>query len=212
MFYDITQKNIIGDVFKKEVEFEVENENGEKETHTGENVYFLEALSDEELRELNIAKVARVALDEELKAYQTIEEQSALNTQTNIYTQKEVAVDMPLTEAKAQCLMQVNDAYEANIEELLKEHIPQSEMLTFETQERESRAYLQSKNESDAPTMKLIAENRGVALEALCTKAVQKATLYRQASATLIGKRQGLQDRIEQVNNIEDLRTIKWEE
>ena len=117
-----------------------------------------------------------------------------------------------LTELKAIKLLEINNAYETAILSVQREHIPQTEMLSFETQERESKAYKDSgyTDTSLCPFMQSIATARGVDLKALCDKALEKATLYRQASGMLIGKRQGLQDRIEQIQTKEDLESISW--
>lgn len=117
-----------------------------------------------------------------------------------------------LTELKAIKLIEINNAYENAILSVQKEYIPQTEMLSFETQERESKAYKDSgyTDASLCPFMQSIANARGVDLKTLCDKALEKATLYRQASGMLIGKRQGLQDKIEQVQTKEDLEGISW--
>ncbi|EAI4028571.1 hypothetical protein D0W43_05195 [Campylobacter coli] len=118
-----------------------------------------------------------------------------------------------LTEMKAVKLIEINKDYESAILKVQKDYIPQSEMLSFETQEKESLAYKNSnyKDTSLCPFMQAIATARGIDLRTLCDKALEKATLYRQASGALIGKRQCLQDRIELVQSLEDLNLITWE-
>ncbi|EAI8891279.1 hypothetical protein CRL56_07765 [Campylobacter coli] len=118
-----------------------------------------------------------------------------------------------LTEMKAVKLIEINKNYESAILKVQKDYIPQSEMLSFETQEKESLAYKNSnyKDTSLCPFMQAIATARGIDLRTLCDKALEKATLYRQASGALIGKRQCLQDRIELVQSLEDLNLITWE-
>lgn len=118
-----------------------------------------------------------------------------------------------LTEMKAIKLIEINKAYENAILKVQTEYIPQSEMLSFETQERESLAYKNSnyQDTSLCPFMQAISTSRGMDLRTLCDKAIEKATLYRQASGALIGKRQCLQDRIELVQSLEDLNLITWE-
>lgn len=119
-----------------------------------------------------------------------------------------------LTEMKAIKLIEINKDYESAILKVQKDYIPQSEMLSFETQERESLAYKNSKYKDTrlCPFMQAIATARGIDLKTLCDKALEKATLYRQASGALIGKRQCLQDRIELVQSLEDLNLITWED
>ncbi|EJK6696928.1 TPA: hypothetical protein R1684_001617 [Campylobacter coli] len=118
-----------------------------------------------------------------------------------------------LTEMKAIKLIEINKDYEKAILKVQKDYIPQSEMLSFETQERESLAYKNSKYQDTSlcPFMQAIATARGMDLRTLCDKAIEKATLYRQASGALIGKRQGLQDRVEMVQSLEELNLITWE-
>ncbi|EOI0504292.1 hypothetical protein ACMF3Y_001556 [Campylobacter coli] len=118
-----------------------------------------------------------------------------------------------LTEMKAMKLIEINKAYESSILKVQTEHIPQTEMLSFETQERESKAYKNSnyQDTSTCPFMQAISTARGMDLRTLCDKAIEKATLYRQASGALIGKRQGLQDRVEMVQNLDELNLITWE-
>ncbi|EIJ3186184.1 hypothetical protein LIW29_000162 [Campylobacter jejuni] len=118
-----------------------------------------------------------------------------------------------LTEMKALKIIEINKAYESAILSVQTEHIPNTEMLSFEIQERESLAYKNSnyQDTSLCPFMVAISTARGMDLRTLCDKALEKATLYRQASCMLIGKRQGLQDRVEQVQSLEDLNLIIWE-
>ncbi|EJV5811604.1 hypothetical protein N7H64_001210 [Campylobacter jejuni] len=118
-----------------------------------------------------------------------------------------------LTEMKAIKLIEINKAYENAILKVQKDYIPQSEMLSFETQERESLAYKNSnyQDTSLCPFMQAIATARGIDLRTLCDKAIEKATLYRQASGALIGKRQGLQDRVEMVQSLDELNSITWD-
>ncbi|MFX3627735.1 hypothetical protein ACD574_02185 [Campylobacter sp. LH-2024] len=109
-------------------------------------------------------------------------------------------------------LDEINQSYGKAIDAIQKEYIPVTEMLTFETQERESLEYKKNGYSDDnvCPTMKAISISRGMNLKDLCDKAILKATLYRQAIGGLIGKRQGLQDKIEQVKTLEELESIVW--
>ncbi|EGF1228656.1 hypothetical protein IB030_000117 [Campylobacter jejuni] len=118
-----------------------------------------------------------------------------------------------LTEMKSIKLNEINQAYESAIKLVQQDYIPATEMLSFETQERESIAYKNSnyQDTSLCPFMQTIATARGIDLRTLCDKAIEKATLYRQASGALIGKRQGLQDRVELVQSLDELNLIVWD-
>ena len=117
-----------------------------------------------------------------------------------------------LADVKALRLKALNAEFDALIAKALGEVVPQTEMLTWEAQERESNAFLNSnpRNESLAPTMVGIATARGVDLEALCQKCVAKSEKYRQFSATMIGKRQRFQDAIESAKTQEEVWEIKF--
>lgn len=122
--------------------------------------------------------------------------------------------DKLLKKLKEVKLITINKHYEEIILSVQKEHIPVTEMLSFETQERESLAYKASnyKDESVCPTMKAIATARNKNLKELCDKALQKASTYRNAIGVLIGKRQLLQDKVGLATSVEELDTILWSE
>ncbi|EAI4622899.1 hypothetical protein BBZ06_03210 [Campylobacter coli] len=154
---------------------------------------------------------------EEIKAgTKAVKEYCLINNELELLKQYLPLVligDELLTEMKEIKLIEINKDYESAILKVQKDYIPQSEMLSFETQEKESLAYKNSnyKDTSLCPFMQAIATARGIDLRTLCDKALEKATLYRQASGALIGKRQCLQDRIELVKRLEDLNLITWE-
>ncbi len=117
-----------------------------------------------------------------------------------------------LADVKALRLKALNAEFDTLIAKALGEVVPSTEMLTWEAQERESNAFLNSnpRNESLAPTMVGIATARGVDLEALCQKCVAKSKKYRQFSAAMIGKRQRFQDAIESAKTQEEVWDIKF--
>lgn len=107
---------------------------------------------------------------------------------------------------------ELNNDFNALIEKTLGEAVPQTEMLTWETQERESKEFLQSspRDSTLAPTMAMIAQNRGVDLEILCQKCLEKSEKYRSISAIMIGKRQKFQDTIEQAQSQEEVWSVEF--
>lgn len=117
-----------------------------------------------------------------------------------------------LADVKALRLKALNAEFDALIANALGEVVPQTEMLTWEAQERESNAFLNSNphNESLAPTMVGIATARGVDLEILCQKCIEKSEKYRQFSATMIGKRQRFQDAIESAKTQEEVWNVEF--
>ena len=120
---------------------------------------------------------------------------------------KQVARD--LDNLKRLKLNEIACEYEKRIN-VITQGIPQSEMLTWEAQEREAKAYLQNKEVENAPSLSILASKRGIELEVLCNKVVEKATLYRGASSALIGKRQAYEDKITLAKNINEVSAISW--
>ncbi|WP_276954322.1 hypothetical protein [Helicobacter rodentium] len=117
-----------------------------------------------------------------------------------------------LNDVKVLRLNELNQSFNALIENALGEAVPPTEMLTWEAQERESNAFLNSnpRNESLAPTMVGIATARGVDLEILCQKCIEKSEKYRLLSATMIGKRQKFQDAIESAKTQEEVWNVEF--
>lgn len=117
-----------------------------------------------------------------------------------------------LNDVKVLRLNELNQSFNILIENVLGEAVPPTEMLTWEAQERESNAFLNSnpRNESLAPTMVGIATARGVDLEILCQKCIEKSEKYRLLSATMIGKRQKFQDAIESAKTQEEVWNVEF--
>lgn len=139
------------------------------------------------------------------------EHKAALNINANyvtdefrlVYKEKELSID----ELKEQKLSEIENAFKNAMASLDK--TPNEERLTFERQEREARAYQESKNELDAPFIKVLAEQRGVEFEFLVSKIIEKADKYASISATLIGKRQRYEDLVALATTKEELESIK---
>lgn len=122
---------------------------------------------------------------------------------------------LALVKAKCENIEIIKKALELEIESAFKtamsslDKTPSEERLTFERQEREARAYQESKNELDAPFIKVLAEQRGVEFEFLVSKICEKAEKYALASAVLIGKRQKALDEIKKAKSKTALSKIK---
>lgn len=203
MFYDLKEKKIkYNDIFYQKVEIDGEE---------CFNTIFLNNCEDSFLLELGFARVE----EEDKPEYDTRTQDLVKNEglEEGVYRISYHIKDKPLATLKDLKLDAINEAYENSVLSLQKEHIPLSEMLTFEAQEREAKAYKESGYDNPAlcPTMQIIAQARGVELKDLCDKALQKAQLFREASARLIGKRQKLQDLIGLSKTKEGLEEIRWE-
>lgn len=117
-----------------------------------------------------------------------------------------------LNDVKNLRLEELNQSFNTLIANALGEAVPPAEMLTWEAQERESKEFLQSspRDSTLAPTMLGIATARGVDLEILCQKCVEKSQQYRILSAMMIGKRQRFQQQIEQAQSQEEVWNVEF--
>lgn len=116
------------------------------------------------------------------------------------------SVSGKLMEAKASKLEELNASYESFVNKLTG--LPQTEILTWSNQEAEARAFIASKQESDAPMLSSLSKTRGIPLAVLCEKVIKKAEAYRSFIAYAIGKRQAYEDAIEKAQTLGGLESI----
>lgn len=103
-------------------------------------------------------------------------------------TPKKMAKDR-LTEINAASDNLLND---------IRSGYPEFETDTWDQQKAEAEAYL-ADNTASIPLVQSIADSRGVPVDVLCQKIVEKATAYAQTAGTIIGDRQKLEDQIEAI-------------
>ncbi len=127
--------------------------------------------------------------------------------------QKLCFVKPTLEEAKEQQLHYVNNRFESEVAKIKAQYTPQDELLTWDLQVSEANAYLNAKNKNakNAPLLAKIAEQRGIELEALCQKVVEKSNAYREKVFTLIGYRQKLRESIESAESIEAVAGVGYQ-
>ena len=100
-FYNIQTKEIFyNSIYLKPTTFKVENENGESETFEGVDTIFLDRLSNEELKELGIAKVQRGQMPSEISLYQEVKEIKEYVEKENLYKITYELIDKPLENIK----------------------------------------------------------------------------------------------------------------
>lgn len=85
---------------------------------------------------------------------------------------------------------------------------PSSELLTFDKQEAEARAYL-SDPATPTPLLSALATGRGIPLDELVQRVIAKADAFAVASGQIIGQRQALEDRLDAAETIEDVQAIE---
>lgn len=105
-------------------------------------------------------------------------------------------------------LEKINKDFENSMADI-KSKYPQLEMLSWDNQEREARAYI-ADNTVDTPILDNIADIRGLTKEELAYRIIEKANAYKNLVGQAIGKRQLLEDMIENASSIDELEQIKW--
>lgn len=102
----------------------------------------------------------------------------------------------------------------ANKTDLLKSQLlvgyPQAEIDSFYRQEREARGWL-ADNSYPTPMLAAIAQNRGVPLEILAQKVIEKADQVAQLVGVIIGQRQHFEDVILSAKTEENLTAVEQE-
>ena len=96
--------------------------------------------------------------------------------------------------AKATSLSNINTWYEGEVDKLTK-GIPNTERDTWTKQETEARAY-QADATAIVPFITNLSTTRGVPLDYLVTKIIEKADAYAIAVGTLTGERQRREDEL----------------
>lgn len=129
----------------------------------------------------------------------------------DIYDKKKKAFNIDTEFVRKKHLDSINAGYKAAIQMILGEDTPLSEMISWETQEKEAKSYLESKDSKNAPSIALMANTRGVPLDSFASKIIEKATKYRQASSFLIGYRQRLITELESAKDLESIRKVKFD-
>lgn len=104
-----------------------------------------------------------------------------------------------------------NDSYSALINIIMGEDTPLTEMISWETQEKEAKAYLQTNDIAQASSISVMATTQGRDINEFANKIIEKAHKYRVASSFLIGYRQKVIKELENANNIESIRASKFD-
>ena len=109
-FYDIAKNEIFyNNIYLKETSFQAENENGEVEEFKGVDTIFLDRLSNEELKELGIAKVQRGQMPSEISLYQEVKEIKEYVEKENLYKITYELIDKPLENIKEVKNLQIDE-------------------------------------------------------------------------------------------------------
>ncbi|HHF6497041.1 TPA: hypothetical protein ACPP4X_001458 [Haemophilus influenzae] len=87
---------------------------------------------------------------------------------------------------------------------------PQTEIESFYRQEKEALAW-QADHNTPTPMLSQIAQNRGVPLEILIEKVIEKSTQFAVVIGIIIGQRQAFEDRLLALKTPEELTALEQE-
>ena len=112
-----------------------------------------------------------------------------------------------IEELKASKLAEINSEYEVATSALVSTY-PDTELLTFEKQEAEARAW-KADNSASTPFLDSLARARGIDKAELVERVIIKAEAFQTAVATLTGLRQKYEDQLVLALTAEDVAAIK---
>lgn len=116
------------------------------------------------------------------------------------------APEPSLEEMKAAKLTEINRMADMGLAVLTLSY-PSREISTFDKQESEARNWT-ADNMAPTPLLSALAEARGIPLSELIGRVLAKADAFAVASGTIIGWRQGLEDRLDACATKEEVAAI----
>ena len=116
----------------------------------------------------------------------------------------------PLDEVKAEKLAEINAACDRILSDAASTY-PETEILTFDQQTAEAKAYLASGHAEDVPLLFAMAQERGLPLDELAKRVIAKHQAFSLLSGTVIGQRQALEDRLNACTTREAIRSLAVE-
>ena len=111
-----------------------------------------------------------------------------------------------VSELKEYKLSEINSAYNEYTSALVSTY-PQTELLTFDKQEAEARAYTADPSTS-TPFLSGLAKARGITLDDLVGRVIRKSEAFASAVATLTGQRQRYEDMLSVATTAEEIAAI----
>lgn len=111
-----------------------------------------------------------------------------------------------LEEVKAAKLSEVNAAYDEAVSAMVSTY-PSTELLTFDKQESEARAWL-SNSSAETPLVNALAAGRGMDKGELVSRIITKADAFAVATGYLTGQRQRYEDQLEAATTAEEVAAI----
>ncbi|TLE09374.1 hypothetical protein [Helicobacter bilis] len=129
----------------------------------------------------------------------------------NIYDENTESFVLDLEYVRNLYINLANESYNAVINIIMGENTPLSEMISWETQEKEAKAYLANNDVAQAPNIVIMATTQGRDISEFANKIIEKAQKYRMASSFLIGYRQKVIKTLESASDVISLRNAKFD-
>ncbi len=111
-----------------------------------------------------------------------------------------------LAAAKAAKLSEINAVCNRAVSRLTETY-PDRELLTFDQQKTEAEVYT-SDPSAPVPLLAALAQARGIELADLAARVIAKSSAFSQASGSLIGQRQALEDRLDLCKSVADVNAL----
>lgn len=109
---------------------------------------------------------------------------------------------------RAHKLAEINAAFEIAAAGI-KASYPESEVLSWDKQEKEARDFL-ADPQAVTPQLDAMAETRGLDKTELANRIVSKADSFAVSSGQIIGKRQALEDQLKAMTTWSEMKDIAW--
>jgi hypothetical protein len=151
-----------------------------------------------------------IEVSEEL-FYQTMNEQDGI---WSLVDDEVVKLSLPLPtidQLKAATLININADFAIAMNQVVAGY-PEKEISSWAKQETEARAYI-ANNAASTPLIDALSTARGLDKTELVGRIIFKADLFATVSGQLIGKRQGLEDQLnalDETATAEDVEAIVW--
>lgn len=129
----------------------------------------------------------------------------------DLYNEANSSFELDLEYVKSQYVKLANEGYDSVINIVMGEETPLTEIVSWETQEREAKAFLETNDTTQASSIAVMAQTQGRDLTEFANKIIEKAQKYRTASSFLIGYRQKLIKALESATDIEAIRLAKFD-
>lgn len=121
-------------------------------------------------------------------------------------TEEPAPSELTLEELKSIKLYEINSAYDSATSSLVSTY-PYTELLTFDKQEQEARAY-SADHSASTPFLSGLAKARGITLDDLVGRVIKKSEAFAFAVATLTGQRQRYEDLLDAAITAEEIAAI----